>query len=271
MFPIWINKAIELRKKGMSYANIAKEIGTDRKKVSFYLKEKGYGPNLKYVRLKQNQPNKKYVDENIFETIDTEEKAYWLGFLYADGCVNRTSDRIELSLKEDDYKHIWKFKNFLKSEHNIGKKQKVIKNKIFISYRLAITNKKLKYDLINKGCVPNKTKILKFPTEDQVPKHLIHHFIRGYIDGDGCITNNQTSKVSLEILGTQNFLEGILKFYNLPINKYIYNFKHSDIKRLVLTGEKAFSIIEKSYKNSIIYLDRTFNLYNKFAPLFSNE
>lgn len=66
------------------------------------MKEKGYGPNLKYVRLNQKQPNKKYVNENIFENIDTEEKAYWLGFMFADGCINRTSDRIELSLKEED-------------------------------------------------------------------------------------------------------------------------------------------------------------------------
>lgn len=112
MFPKRINKAIELRKSGLSYAKIAVQVNADRKNVSYYLKEKGYGPNLKYVRQNQNQPNKKYVNENIFEIINTEEKAYWLVFMFADGCVNRTSDRIELSLKEDDHNHIQNFKSF---------------------------------------------------------------------------------------------------------------------------------------------------------------
>lgn len=268
MFPKWINKAIELRKSGLSYAKIAVQVDANRKKVSYYLKEKGYRPNLKYVRQNQNQPNKKYVNENIFEIINTEEKAYWLGFMFADGCVNRTSDRIELSLKEDDYNHIQNFKSFLESEHVIGKKSKTINGKTYISYRLGITNKKLKQDLIRHGCVPNKTKILRFPT---LEKELVKHFIRGYVDGDGCITSHCTSKVSLEILGTKEFLIEILKFYNLETDKYIYSFKHSDINRLILTGIKAFNVIKDLYDNSNIYLDRKFNLYNKFAPLFRNK
>ena len=118
----WINRAIELRKNGLSYAKIAKEIGKSKQTVSYYLKQKGYGPNEKYIRINQNQPNKKYVDESFFDNIDTEEKAYWLGFMYADGCVNTSSNSFELSLKEEDYDHIVKFKNALHSEHKIGKK-----------------------------------------------------------------------------------------------------------------------------------------------------
>lgn len=269
MFPIWINEAIELRKSELSYAKIGELLNTDRKKVSFYLQEKGYGPSKTYKKAKNaNQPNKKAVNENVFEKINTEEKAYWLGFMYADGCVNRTSNRIELSLKEEDYNHIVKFKTFLESEHTIGKKSKTIKDKIYISYRLGITSEKLKNDLIKHGCIPNKTKVLTFPN---LNKKLIKHFIRGYLDGDGCITSQKTSKLSLEILGTQDFLRAILNHYNFPKDKYIYSFKHTDIKRLILSGENAFKVIEDLYKNSNIYLDRKFNSYNKFAPLFRNK
>lgn len=72
-FPIWINEAIELREKKFSYGNIAKLIGVSKKSVSFYLKEKGYGPNEKYIRNIQKQPNKKYFDDTIFEKIDSEK------------------------------------------------------------------------------------------------------------------------------------------------------------------------------------------------------
>ena len=53
-----LNKAIELRKQGMSYANIAKELKSSKQTISYYLKENGYGPNESYVRHNQNQPNK---------------------------------------------------------------------------------------------------------------------------------------------------------------------------------------------------------------------
>ena len=48
-----------------------------------------------------------------FEKIDTEEKAYWLGFLYADGSVGSKDDRIELGLAEKDFHHIEKFRDFI--------------------------------------------------------------------------------------------------------------------------------------------------------------
>ena len=271
MYPQWINDAIKLRENGLSYAKIAKEVKSSKQTVSYYLKQKGYGPNEKYIRLNQKQPNKKHINENYFEIIDNEHKAYWLGFLYADGCVNETRSRIELSLKEEDYYHLQKFKEDLESEHKIGLKTKTIGDKTYKSYRLSINRKKMKEDLINLGCIPNKTLKLKFPTERQVPKHLINHFIRGYIDGDGCITNSTYSIMSLEILGTEEFLNGIRKHFDLPNDKYLYDFNHSQIKRLMLTGKNAYNILNKIYENSDIFLIRKFNKYKEFAPLFSNK
>lgn len=263
-----LNKAIELRQKGMSYNNIAKELHSSKQTISYYLKENGYGPNEKYIRNKQKQPNKKHLNEDYFENINTEHKAYWLGFMLADGCVNKTCDRIELCLKENDYNHIAKFKEDIESEHEIGQKKKFIDDKVFISYRLAVTSKKMKADLISHNCTPNKTKILTFPDIDE---DMIPHLIRGYIDGDGCITSHTTSKISLEILGTYEFLSSIRKFFGLSENKYIYGFNHSDIKRLVITGKKAFEIIDSLYSNSDIYLNRKYDKYKEFAALFSDK
>ena len=263
-----LNKAIELRKQGMSYTNIAKELKSSKQTISYYLKENGYGPNEKYIRYNQNQPNKKSLNEDYFENIDTERKAYWLGFMLADGCVNNSRDRIELSLKEEDYNHLVKFKNDLNSGHKIGKKIKTINDKTYISYRLGFNSKKMKKDLIKHNCVPNKTKVLTFP---EIQEDMIPHLIRGYIDGDGCITHHQTSKMSLEILGTFEFLSFIRNYFNLPSDKYIYDFNHSDIKRFIITGQKAYDILTVLYEDSDIYLDRKYKKYMEFAPLFRNE
>ena len=138
-----------------------------------------------------------------FEIIDTEEKAYWLGFLYADGCVGSKEDKVELGLAEKDLKHIEKFRDFMNITNKISYREKTK------SYRMSFRSAKCKQDLIDKGCIPKKSLILDFPNENQVPKHLIRHFIRGYFDGDGWFTNTE-SCFQIGIIGTENFINGFL-------------------------------------------------------------
>ena len=120
---------------------------------------------------------------NHFEKIDTEEKAYWLGFLYADGSVGSKENKIELGLAEKDLSQVEKFKQF------IGLDNKISYRKNTKSYRSSFRSQKCKQDLISQGCVPKKSLILTFPTEQQVSHSLICHFMRGYFDGDGWFTN----------------------------------------------------------------------------------
>lgn len=156
--------------------------------------------------------NKYTLNEDYFETINTPNKAYWLGFLYADGCIlvrernKKKSYILELSLCEDDVLHLEKLKMSLKSNTPI--KYKTIKDK-YKACRINICNKKICTDLINLGCTPRKSLTLTFPNENQVPKELIPHFIRGYLDGDGCVYNNGEGKTSLSFVGTKTFLESI--------------------------------------------------------------
>jgi hypothetical protein len=116
---------------------------------------------------------------DIFQNIDTEEKAYWLGFLYADGCVHSQENKIELGLAEKDYEHLNKFRNFLQIKNKIAYRDSTK------SYRLSFRSKKSKQDLIALGYIPCKSLLLHFPNSQQVPDYLIKHFIRGYFDGDG--------------------------------------------------------------------------------------
>ena len=77
------------------------------------------------------------------------------------------------------------------------------------AYRMSFRSDKCKADLINKGRVPRKSLILKFPTEEQVPRGLIRHFIRGYFDGDGWFSNTP-SCFQVGIIGTEDFIKGFL-------------------------------------------------------------
>jgi hypothetical protein len=127
----------------------------------------------------------KYItyNKNYFEKINSPTKAYWLGFLYADGYVT-TNNRWGLELCIADIEHK---KNLLSSfECNIIPKTRIREGNE--SCLFQINNKKMYSDLVNNGVLRNKTEILQFPSENILPTSYYSHFIRGFFDGDGCIT-----------------------------------------------------------------------------------
>lgn len=195
-----------------------------------------------------------------FKNINNEEKAYWLGFLYADGYVSSTEDKIELGLAEQDFHHIEKFKNFIGIQNKISYREKTK------SYRYSFRSSSCKQDLIKQGCVPKKSLILKYPTQDQVPKELMKHFIRGYFDGDGWFTNTQFC-FQVGIIGTQDFINGFLQNVK-NINKHNKIFichRQAGAKRYVFSAyQDVFSFLNWIYKDAEIYLDRKYNSYLDF-------
>ena len=195
-----------------------------------------------------------------FEIIDTEEKAYWLGFLYADGCVSSAEDKIELGLAEKDYHHIEKFKNFM------GITNKICYRQTSKSYRISFRSSKCKQDLINKGCVPKKSLILTWPSEIQVPRNLIRHFIRGYFDGDGWFTNT-TECFQVGIIGTENFIKGFLDTVEdiNKNNKIFICHRENGAKRYVFGAyQDVFNFLNWIYQDSTVYLDRKYEHYLDF-------
>lgn len=196
----------------------------------------------------------------IFETIDTEEKAYWLGFLYADGSVSSKEHKIELGLAEQDLKQIEKFRDF------IGIMNKISYRSTTKSYRYSFRSESCKEDLIKQGCVPKKSLILNFPTENQVPKNLIRHFIRGYFDGDGWFTNTD-SCFQIGIIGTEDFIKGFLnniEIYNKE-NKIFDVHRKDGAKRYVFGAyTDVLNFLNWIYKDATIYLDRKYEHYLDF-------
>ena len=195
-----------------------------------------------------------------FETIDTEEKAYWLGFLYADGSVGSKDDRIELGLAEKDFHHIEKFRDFIGINNKISYREKTK------SYRYSFKSQNCKQDLIKQGCIPKKSLILKYPTYEQVPKKLSRHFIRGYFDGDGWFTNTE-SCFQVGIIGTEDFIKGFLDNID-DINKNNRIFichREQGAKRYVFGAyQDVLNFLNWIYQDATIYLDRKYEHYLDF-------
>ena len=121
-------------------------------------------------------------NSEYFNEVDSPTKAYWLGFLYADGYTTN-DDRWGLELMVSDKPHMQNLLNEIKYTGNIkGRKRENTETCSFLIKNKAMTN-----SLISKGVVPRKTEILEFPNEDILNPIYYKDFIRGFFDGDGCI------------------------------------------------------------------------------------
>lgn len=234
----------------LSLTEICKRLKIDRGTFSKNLKKDGIN-----IINKQNEVK---FNENFFQIINSEESAYWLGFLYADGAISLKGNNIEVSLQSSDINHLEKFKNSLGFSED---KHIYCDN---VRCRFYFRNKKIKEDLIKLGCAPQKSLTLQFPNEDIVPNNYLFDFLRGYVDGDGSIMIGQNSKGEyckprINILGTEAFLQGLIKRTG---------WNQATIRQ---TQSKAFSVewggylymdyLHSLYKNANIYLNRKYEKY----------
>jgi len=227
---------------------------------------------LEFHNIPLDETHKRFFnfDEDFFSVIDSEEKAYWLGFLYADGYVySHIGYTVELTLKKEDEEHIRKFQNTVKHNGELDDRHIELNQKHFLATRLSLCSKKMVEDLIKLGCFQNKSLELKFPTEKQVPNKLVHHFMRGYFDGDGCITTSRQGKdLAFSLLGTYEFL----LIYEKTLNINIKEPKVTKSKAFIVQhhgNRQVKNIYEYLYKDATIYLERKRNVF--FAVLGQNS
>ena len=163
------------------------------------------------------------INENIFENIDTPEKAYWVGAMYSDGYISKTNNYTNyfgIGVAEKDEEWLEKFKNFLNYNGEVRHYQVSDGYKPGTNYvRLLIGNNKIVNDLEKLGVVEHKSKIInKLP---QIP--FLDDFIRGYIDGDGSLRKDYPC---FQISGNKDFLLSLANYlkveYNIRQDKTIY-------------------------------------------------
>lgn len=239
-------------------AEIAKTLGCS----SSYIKKIG-----KTISNGNKRSNRYYCNFDYFKEIDSYDKAYWLGFLMADGCIySRNKDKSQswcrLSLKSDDENHIAKFKESIGSNHNILKNTK----KSGHSYcNINIVSDIFVSNLRKYGCVENKTGKIILPNFNN--DELTWAFILVYFDGDGSISklkDRNVYKYRFSIVGNYELLREIQKFlqkYDINANiredkrEYSFPFYEMYFERM----EYCKNFIDNTYLRFDIYLDRKYN------------
>ena len=253
----------DLYLSGKSTTEIAKSYNCNHKTVIEILKSYDIDRrDPSKARQKYNYPT------DTFKIIDTEEKAYWLGFLYADGCISDNDISIRLHIQDE--KHVEKFKSFMQYEAPVKYSRPKVCN-------ITIVNKYIAEDLIDKGCFRKKSSILKFPTENQVPNYLIRHFMRGYFDGDGCLSkDSKRNRYMFSVLGTLEFISSYQKILVdiCGCNVTKLGQRHPDRCNnnytMTYGGKQSINnILDFLYKDATVFLDRKYIKYLQFKEEYN--
>ena len=258
-----INKEAILRliSQHLSGKEISKRLNISRRTLYNYMAKF----NIDSIKLS-------YIDDSVFDKIDTEEKAYWLGFLYADGSISSSSYQIELSLSSVDVNHIKKFKRFLNDSRLDDDviKLSMVKEKYEIA-RYSVGSQHLHERLFAIGCTPRKSLTLRFPDKNIFSQeNLILDFIRGYFDGDGCIYKVGNNRLAIEILGTPLFLTEIKTTYFPEFHGPVKD-SRNNVYRIYCGFSPADQVCFVLYENKHIYLDRKFEKYATLCKLHNSE
>lgn len=268
-------KIIELYLSGKDTYQVAEECESNQTFVLNTLKQHNIPRRSTYSYTTKYIPNEKF-----FDMIDSEEKAYTLGFFYADGnnyVKGNHSYEVSIKLQEGDRAILERFRDMLspQSEVYFSKKQKETYQN---QYGLRINSKLMAEQLIKLGCVRAKSLILTFP-EWLIDPKLQQHFIRGYFDGDGSLYSKKpshTGHINYEwkLTSTDMFCAKVKQIIEdtLKIRSYqsICHPKDNKItSKLTVGGNRQIrKVLDWLYSGATIYLERK---YQKYQEMIKNS
>lgn len=255
---------VQLYLENKSTTTIGKMFGVGHKVIAKILEEF----NIKRTGISRRQYK---INESYFDQIDTPNKAYILGFLYADGNNCMSKGTVSISLEEGDKVVLEQMRVEIGSEHPLEFLDYSKKNDFGYTYknqyRLLLFSAHMCRALASHGMTPNKSLTLEFPS---LNKELMPHFIRGYFDGDGSVSRGKrTTQFSLTITSTNNFCQKLKEIIEdeIGINCHIYNASNCNgiTKVLATSGRtQVKSFLDWLYEDAELFLYRKHNRYIQY-------
>lgn len=269
-----IDKLIAEYSPDISIKELCRKYNLCSASVGYHFRKKGVKIFRRY------DCNRRYqFNFDFFEKIDTEEKAYWLGFIASDGHVNNEKGRkfLKICSSTKDSYHLEKLVKM------IGGTQKVVfrfdkKSKDQTIAELSIYSMKISQDLFNKGMTRRKTYSLNWEAVTScIPNNLMSHFIRGFFDGDGCIHYNKVlnNKSFNIICKSHSFLENMHKYISekagINHTPLVYR-KSCDIHYISRGGRRVIlKIYDFLYKDATVFLERKKNIFEDIKIDYSKS
>lgn len=258
-----IDLAFKLKKEGKTMD----EISIILQKPKYTLRSLGVHKINRIVDRRQVYP----TNINYFDKIDTEDKAYFLGLIAADGSIDNSRLRIELQ-KEDQY-ILEMFRDIISPEHPIYINKRVNrKETATLDLSSVYWVNKLKYLHI----IPRKSFCnTSFP---DININMIPHFIRGYFDGDGSVyIDKKTNDLRIKFIGNTLFITELLNVFvsNLDITpvKLHNGKKYQDYTSYFSIARKkdVINLYDYMYQNSTYFLNRKKKIFDRYYLLEANN
>ncbi len=250
-----------------SAPQLAKIFDCEKKTIHGVLNKSGFKiKNLGVFR------KKNFCDEKFFINLNPSS-AYWAGFITADGCLYSKNDKnknLSIGLSKIDLQHLINFQKAIKIKSKIS----FIKGNN--SARIGIYSELVFDSLVNLGIIPNKSSKMGVV---KIPDNLMNHFIRGFFDGDGCLSGKKVTHLQFSLIGHKLLLKQIQKILiekcqvsKVKLYPASYTNK-SKVLRLQYTGSQIFKILEFIYKNSKAEtrLRRKYQKYINLKKIFWNN
>lgn len=242
---------------GESSELIAKDFNVDGTTICRILKRN-------HIEIRPATKNKRIykIDEDYFQCIDSQDKAYFLGFLFSDGNISKEKNDIKISLKYDDEEIIKELSKLIYGFEHIHYYNYENDG---ICVNINITSQKMKQDLINLGCPPDKTFIIRYPDIDM---KYDASFIRGYFDGDGCFSVKKDERGTFDITSNTNFIKDVCvilkKHLDIDVGVYIDKDNENTACLQTTDREKLKKLFGFLYKDANLFMKRK---YEKFKQL----
>lgn len=255
-----LEEGILLYQQGVPMLKVCEVVRVSFSTLQSNLKKRGLS------RSNKENSRKFHVDHDYFSSIDGPEKAYWLGFLYADGYITQSNSQknVGVALKHSDADHLDKLRFSLNSNYEVKSYRGKCYDKEVEYSRLLMTSDKMFDDLNNLGVVERKSLILKFPSFDIVPERWMWHFVRGYFDGDGSFAKHPKGR-RFKVCGTWEFLVALSEFVGKPSLKLQQRRKNRNTWQLDIGGNlQVCRIASKMYDEATVWLDRKHEIYKEF-------
>jgi len=217
------------------------------------------------------QYRKYEINDKFFDVIDCEAKAYFLGLLLADGHNNNKDGVVSIDLQPQDIDILKKLTDLIQPEKPI----RFYENKYSIlgRNRVVLSNRYMSNKLKELGMIQNKSEGLVFVKS--VPDDLMHHFIRGYFDGDGSVgIFGKVQNVEFSIVSTKEFLltlqQILMEKCNLTLTKLGKRHKDRDSNAYHIKYTGRFSCLrirDYLYKDATIYIERKYDKFHSIPEI----
>ncbi len=216
----------------------------------------------------ERKVNKHALNQDFFKNW-SNPMAYVLGFIAADGNICKTGNSHMIQIVCDDIDVIQKIKAALSLGSPIHERKR---QNTKISYQIRFSDKKTYNYLLKLGITPRKSLTLQPPKD--IPNKYLHHYIRGFFDGDGSVweSNRGGNKRLVSVFYTASIR--MAKFLYKEVKKTCSKFtgriqeiptpNKDRLYYSIALGHRDSLLLSKYlYEKATIFLERKYRLFNR--------